>query len=56
MEQYGKPRAYYSYDDDAVAISTLMVHENKKNGILLINFINVVSSLKVGPERIQTSK
>ena len=30
MQQCSKSRAYYSYDDDAMAISTLMVHENLK--------------------------
>ena len=28
MQQRSKSRTYYSYDDDAMAISTLTVHEN----------------------------
>ena len=35
MQQCSKSRAYHSYDDDAMAISTPTVHENLKNGILL---------------------
>ena len=49
MQQCSKSRAYYSYDDNTMAISTLTVHENRN----IINF----SSLKVEAEkRIQTSK
>ena len=41
MQQCSKSRAYYFYDDDATAISTLTVHENYKGG---------------AEKRIQTSK
>ena len=33
MQQSSKSRAHYSYDDDAMAISTLTVHENFKKGL-----------------------
>ena len=33
LQQCSKSRAYCSYDDEAMAISTLMVHENGTNGI-----------------------
>ena len=49
MQQCSKSRAYYSYDDDAMAISTLTVHENyKKNRTL--------ARSKLGLKKIQTSK
>ena len=35
MQQCSESRAYYSYDDDAMAISTLTVHEKKMLRILL---------------------
>ena len=50
MQQCSKSRAYYSYDDNTMAIS---IHDGSQKIGIIINF----SSLKVGAEkRIQTSK